>query len=147
MKITDALLGEHAIIYRLLSHIAGQAESWTVAQAHDAGKLLTEALASHAQIEDELLFVAMEPYIAAQQGPLAVMRMEHAAIEGALERLPETTDPDDAHALLLYLVAIAREHFSKEEHVLFRLAEQMLGDERLRELGAIWADRRAVSVG
>jgi hemerythrin-like domain-containing protein len=147
MRITDALLGEHAILYRLLEHIASRSPSWSVAQAHDAGRFLAEALASHAQLEDDLLFVALEPYIAAQQGPLAVMRMEHSAIEGALERLPETTDVEDAHSLLLYLVEVAREHFAKEEQVLFRMAEQALGDQRLRELGATWAERRAVTVG
>ena len=146
MKITDALRGEHAILYRLLDHIATRSSSWTAAQAHDAGRLLAAALGSHAQLEDDLLFRALEPYIAAQQGPLAVMRMEHSAMEGAFERLPDTTEADDAQSLLLYLVDVAREHCAKEEQVLFRMAEQSLGDKRLRELGAAWAERRAVAV-
>lgn len=147
MKITDALLGEHAILQRLLNHLAAEAPTWTLAQARGAAELLSSSLASHAQLEDDLLFVALEPYIAAQQGPLAVMRMEHAAIEGALERLAEAADLEDARCLFLYLVDVAREHFSKEEHVLFRLAEQTLGDRRLRELGAVWGEKRAVTVG
>jgi hemerythrin-like domain-containing protein len=128
MKITDALRGEHAILYRLLNHIEAQSAAWTAAQAHDAGRLLAAALSSHAQLEDDLLFRALEPYIAAQQGPLAVMRMEHSAIEGAFERLPDSTEAEEARSLLLYLVDVAREHCVKEEQILFHMAEQALGE-------------------
>ena len=146
MTITDLLRGEHGVLTRLLEHVAGQSLRWSLRDALEAGGLLEAALASHAHLEDELLFRALEPYIAAQQGPLAVMRLEHAAIEGALERLRNAIDDDEARALLLYAAEVARDHFLEEERILFPLAERCLEPSRLAELGQAWSERRVLTV-
>jgi hemerythrin-like domain-containing protein len=38
----------------------------------------------------------------------------------------------------------AREHFMKEENVLFPMAEQMLDARAMEQMGATWAKRRGV---
>ncbi len=144
MKITDALLGEHAVFYAQFDHLkqaVPQVE--TLAQVKSQGAMLAAALASHAQLEEELLFTTLEPYIG-PMGPLAVMRMEHEEIEQTLERLPAAQELDQARELLLRVIEVAREHFAKEEQILYRMASQSLPAETLTDLGAQWAVRRAI---
>jgi hemerythrin-like domain-containing protein len=70
--------------------------------------------------------------------------MEHQEIEQSLERLPGVEELDHARELLLHVVATAREHFAKEEKILFPLASQMLSHDELSSLGDQWAARRAI---
>jgi len=103
---------------------------------------LAAGLATHARIEDDLLFVALEGPLGPNGGPLAVMREEHAEVEGTLERLTRVDDVQEADALASHLASVAREHFAKEEQVLFPMAEQLLGEQVLRDLGEQWAAQR-----
>lgn len=79
-------------------------------------------------------------------GPLAVMRMEHDQIEGALEGLPAVRDLDEARALLLQVAETAREHFAKEEQVLYPLAGRVMDENALTQLGVPWAAQRTVTL-
>jgi iron-sulfur cluster repair protein YtfE (RIC family) len=141
MRLTDALLGEHAVIYPLLDQLE-RAPITSAGEARAQAALLAAGLGSHARIEDELLFARLEAKIGAETGPLAVMRMEHDEIEGALANLERVQGTDEARRLATYLVGVARQHFAKEEQVLFPLAEEVLGREELERLGLEWATRR-----
>jgi hemerythrin-like domain-containing protein len=146
MNITDALLGEHAVFYALFTHMEQSvptAES--PLQVKTQGAMLAAALASHAHLEEELLFTTLEPHIGSM-GPLAVMRLEHEKIEAGLERLPTVEDLGQTQELLLQVVTVAREHFAKEERVLYPMATKALSAETLANLGAQWATRRAVAL-
>ncbi len=146
MKITDALLGEHGVFYAQFSHleqVIPQLADLALVQAQ--GALLTAALETHAHLEEELLFSALDPHLG-QGGPLAVMRMEHQQIEEGLARLPGLGERALAQQLLLQVVQVARGHFAKEEQVLYPMAQQVLGEAKLVELGASWAERRQVVV-
>lgn len=147
MKITDALLGEHGVLYRLLDYCAEEAQDWDDATVRAAAGALAAALKSHAQIEDALLFTALDPFLPPGAGPVAVMRAEHEEIEGAVERLLGGVALEEGRALLERIAPLARQHFAKEEQVLFPMAEQRLGAARLEELGARWAEERGVAVG
>jgi len=73
------------------------------------------------------------------------MRMEHNEIEHLLEvQLLQAKDADDAARLLLQTIKIARMHFSKEEQVLFAMAQHALGPDGLAQLGRQWTERRGV---
>ena len=141
MKITDALLGEHAVLYRLFDHGSERLAAWNLAQVQEAGALLESALLGHAHLEEELLFDALAPRLPPGMGVLAVMRAEHEEIEGSLRRLAEATDAEGARALYRHAIAVARQHFAKEEQVLFHFAERFLGEAGLAELGRTWAER------
>lgn len=144
MKITDAFLGEHAVLYAQFDYLeqaTPAAETLAIVQSLAAG--LAATLASHAHLEDELLFTALDPYLG-PMGPLAVMRMEHDQIEGLLGRIPAAQDLRQAQGLLQQTVQLARSHFAKEEQVLYPIAEQALDQGRLAELAVQWAERRGV---
>jgi hemerythrin-like domain-containing protein len=139
--ITDALLGEHGVIYRLLEHLTSRPFA-SVEEARAQAAELAAGLAAHAHLEDELLFVPLEGPLGPNGGPLAVMRMEHEEVEGTLERLAQVEDIQDADKLAAHLLTVAHEHFEKEEEVLFPMAVELLGEEELRSLGEQWVTRR-----
>jgi len=146
MKVTEALLGEHGVFYVQFDHLeqtlpAVTSLDWVKAQA----ALIQSAISTHAQLEDELLFSAIDNHLG-QGGPVAVMRMEHEEIEGTLNAIPEIQDVETICSRLLGAIQVARQHFMKEEQVLFPLADQVLGFEQLQDLGERWAERRRVDV-
>ncbi|GIX49387.1 MAG: hypothetical protein KatS3mg131_3598 [Candidatus Tectimicrobiota bacterium] len=141
MKLTDALRGEHGVFYAQFAHLQEQAAA--PAQVREQVALLAAALQTHARLEEELLFAALEPHLG-PMGPLAVMRMEHDEIDTGLAALQQVEEAKAARQQLERLLQLAREHFTKEEHVLFALAEQYLDGKALTRLGEQWAARRGV---
>lgn len=147
MKITDALLGEHgalvAMFDRLDHHLDSAKDSGEV---REQAALLAAALVSHAELEDDLLFVAMIE-AGAPADLVANMADDHETIAGGLRRAQGTTTVSEARDELRTAVGLARQHFELEERMAFPLAANLLGEEKLAELGAVWAERRAVWLG
>jgi hemerythrin-like domain-containing protein len=147
MKITDALLGEHAVLHDLFGHLRNTAvTSQDVGEIRAAVAVVDRLLLSHARIEEELLFPRLDPHLG-QMGPLAVMRSEHHGIEDLLEAARRETDLASLKSLIGRLLELASGHFRKEETVLFGMAQQSLGDAVLTELGEEWAATRNVTLG
>ncbi len=144
MKITDALLGEHAVFVaqfdRLDQDVPAVADAAIV---REEAALMASALVTHARLEDELLFDRLEG-AGADPGLLATMKAEHQTIEAALRDAQGTADVARARERLLEAVAVAREHFAREERFAFPMAEALLSAHVLRALGAAWARRRDV---
>lgn len=146
MKLTDGLLGEHAVFYAQFDHlekVLPAAEG--VAEIQTQGAMLAAALATHAGLEEELLFQSLDSHPEAG-GPLTVMRVEHQEIENTLEQIPGIDEFELSKERLLHVVYTARQHFAKEEQILFKLAGQLLSEEVIRDLGTQWALRRKVMV-
>jgi hemerythrin-like domain-containing protein len=154
--ITDALRGEHGVLYALFDAVEGllRDEPGDEELARLLGALLEPVLASHAGIEDGMLLAA---FAGGDPGPLAAMEEEHRNIESLLGRLGRARRPADgsaggregesAGALLEELLDVARAHFEHEELGAFPFAEAHLDEATLRRLGADWADRRGVRPG
>jgi len=146
MKITDALLGEHAVLYGLFDYMRGTAlESSDIREVRTAVTVLGRLLLAHARIEEDLLFPCLEPHLG-QMGPLAVMRGEHREIDALLEAARQENELDAMKSLIGRLLALVHGHFQKEEQVLFAMARRFLGDTDLTEIGDQWAARRKVVV-
>jgi hemerythrin-like domain-containing protein len=145
MIITDAFLGEHAVLHAMFAHIDKSLADASFAELKSQGALLAAALASHAALEEELLFTQLEPEIG-PQGPLAVMRHEHEVIENSLDKLEGVENQDAARQLLSHTVTTARSHFMKEEQILFPIAISTLSTAILSELGNRWAQARELQV-
>lgn len=143
MLITDALLGEHAVFHLFLGYIEQSLPPFgSVSVLQNQIAAFAFALESHAALEDELLFAALEPHLGTQNGPLALMRMEHDQITDLLGRVESAASPEEGRALATQMIQVARGHFQKEEQVLFRMARQFLGEDELSVLGAKWEQRR-----
>jgi hemerythrin-like domain-containing protein len=149
MKITDALLGEHGVLYAIFDHLDQLATAGEGSEGDQRLRtlmdLLEAVLVSHAKLEDDELFPVLEQHVG-PGGPLAVMREEHREIEGVLAELKGVSDAAVIRDRVRYVLGVARDHFRKEEHVLFQLAEQSLGEAALRRLGTRWAAERGVAI-
>ncbi len=146
MQITQALLGEHGVLYALFEYVENDlAGMETLAEVQRAAAALTATLGSHARIENEILFPSLEPQLG-PGGPLPVMREEHDEIEDALGDVASAASRDAAARRIRYALQIARDHFAKEEQVLFAMAQQMLDGAELDRMGAMWAEARKVRV-
>ncbi len=145
VTITDGLLGEHAVFYAIFEHLEQEAPGMEPDALAAGGRVLASALISHAKLENECLFALLEELMG-PGGPVAVMRQEHDEIEEGLLNLAGAGDAAAMRNQLLGAIALAREHFAKEEQVLFPMAAQMLGADKLRQLGATWAARRGVRI-
>jgi iron-sulfur cluster repair protein YtfE (RIC family) len=147
MKLTDALLGEHAVLHDLFGYLRNLAvASDDIAEIRAAVATVERLLLSHAKVEEELLFPRLDPHLG-QMGPLAVMRSEHRGIDELLEAARGEPDIAALKALVGRLLELAYGHFRKEETVLFGMAQQFLGDAVLTELGEEWAVARNVTLG
>lgn len=146
MKVTDALLGEHGVLYALFDHVERELPGLATLEAvQQLGGGLRSALITHARIEDDLLFPILETRLG-PDSPLAVMREEHELIEEALNDVASATDREVAVDRLEEALRIAREHFGTEEEILFHMAVQALSERELEQLGFRWADARRVAL-
>ncbi len=146
MKLTDALLGEHGVLYAYFDRIEAVAAAATsLTQIQEATVVLSAVVRSHANLEEELLFPALEAHMG-PAGPLAVMRAEHDEFEDALRQIQEARDLDDGVDRVARALSIVRNHFQKEEEVLFSIARQTLDEETQVRLGKAWAEARRVTI-
>ncbi len=147
MKLTDALIGEHGAFYTLFDEIEEIAtRESAVPMILGTTAVLAAMVDSHATLEEELLFSALEPHLGKDSGPLAVMRAEHGEMQRLLEQIEDASDVDEAIHWVGEALSAARSHFQKEEQVLFPMARRLLGDEELTRLGSAWAEARRVTI-
>ena len=144
MKITDAFIAEHAVLYAQLDHL-----DQSVPAARTAGEIkamaamLNAALKSHADLEDDLLFDGLKPGLD-QMGKLEKVQHEHGAICRGLELVMTSRTRQEAQRRLLNVVHLTRKEFDLEDRIIFKLAEEHLHGETLSRLGKAWARRRMV---
>jgi len=145
IKITTALLGEHAVFYALFDHLES-----SLVDAHCAGQVkarastVAAALVSHARLEEQILFQSLEAY-ADLRGPLTMMRLEHSRIEQDLEHIQTLDDLPAAQQLARRIASMARQHFLKEEQVIFPFADRVLDPAASHAMGEAWAEQRGVN--
>jgi len=90
--------------------------------------------------EEDLLFPALESAgMPAEQGPTAAMRHEHDMMRQMVGRILEQCESDSFDRPLVRVVGMQfvetlRSHIAKEDHILFPMAERLLGAEGLEGL-------------
>lgn len=91
----------------------------------------------HMDIEEQVLFPAIEERAGGAIGPTQVMRSEHEEMRNLLARMEQSIaarDGDDFLGLSETLLILMQQHNLKEEEVLYPMADQMLGAEAARVL-------------
>jgi len=142
MKITEALLAEHLVFHNLFDHIEATAPRLkTLAEVKSLAALMESMLKAHSDTEDELFIGPLE-HCFEQIGQRDAFLEEHQEIDVNLKRVQEAKQVRVACQLLVAAVAYSREHFDKEERIVFPMAERVLKGKTLTALGQIWMEQR-----
>ena len=142
MKITEALQAEHLVFHNLFDHLEKAApELKTLAELKAVTALLQAVLEAHSRTEDDLFIGPMESCFE-QIGHRETFHEEHEAIDETLVQIGKATQLKKARDLLQALIVSCRQHFDKEERIVFPMAEQLLKGKTLDELGQTWMDQR-----
>ena len=142
MKITEALLAEHLVFHNLFDHIEAVApQLQTVAEVKALAALMEKMLRAHSQTEEDLFMGPLE-HCFEQIGQREMFQQEHKEIDDNLLLVQQTKRVNKARERLLAAVASSRQHFDKEERIVFPLADRILKSETLHELGESWMNQR-----
>ncbi len=142
MKITDALLAEHLVFHNMFDHIeVVTPQMKTLGEIKALAAVMESMLKAHSDTEDELFIGPLE-HCFEQIGQRDAFLQEHQEMDGNLELVLKSTRVDVARELLLRAVTHSRQHFDKEERIVFPMAERVLKATTLKELGQIWMHQR-----
>ncbi len=142
MRITDALRAEHVVFHNLFDLVERTAPKMkTVAEIKSVARLMESLLKAHSDVEEELLVAPLD-YCLEQIGHGETFHQEHEEIDGNLKQAQAARTLKQARAHLLVAVAASRNHFDKEERIVFPLAEKLIKSRTLTELWNTWAERR-----
>jgi len=146
MKITEILMAEHAVFHNLFDHIEAVVPGLkTLAEVKSLSMVVEKLHAPHAKTEDDLFMEPLE-HCFEQIGQNETFHGEHRQIEEALARVQSARTLKDAKKILLAAIAASRDHFDKEERIVFPMAEEVLKSETLAELGEQWLKRREAAL-
>lgn len=142
MKITEALRAEHVVFHSLFDHIEQAVPRLkTLAQVKSLAAVLEATLSAHSRTEDTLLIEPLE-HCLEQMGQADGFHQEHREIDASLAEIKAAQQAGTARLLLLKAVAYSRNHFDKEERILFPLAEKVLKGKTLTTLAGDWMKQR-----
>src|SRR5260370_29405097 len=142
MKITEALMEEHMMFHNLFDHIERTAPRLkTASEIKMLAALLDSMLEAHSRTEDDLFIGPLE-HCFEQIGHRETFHQEHEQIEECLKQAQSGKRPRHARQWLLAAVDCSRNHFDKEERIVFPLAEPVLKSKTLTALGQSSLARR-----
>jgi hemerythrin-like domain-containing protein len=143
MKITEALFAEHLVFHSMFDQIEARVPHLgTVAEIKTLAALMEAMLKAHSDTEDQLFLGPLE-HCFEQIGQRDSFLEEHQEMGECLHLVQKATRVQAARELLLAAVAHSRQHFDREERIVFPMAERVLKDATLSELGQNWMDQRA----
>jgi len=146
MKITEILVAEHVVFHNLFDHIEkAMPRLKTLAEVKSLAATLDALMRPHANTEDDLLMGPLE-HCLEQIGQSETFHEEHEEIDAQLAQVQKARGPKQARHLLQQAVLRSREHFDKEERIVFPLAEQLLKSKTLSSLGDEWLKRREAAL-
>jgi hemerythrin-like domain-containing protein len=142
MKITEALFAEHLVFHNMFDYIEAIAPKLkTLAEVKSLATLMESLLKAHSDTEDELFLGPLE-HCFEQIGQRDAFLEEHKEIDDSMRHLRGVKNLKKARQLLLAAVTYSREHFDKEERIVFPLAERVLKHKTLTALGQTWMEQR-----
>ena len=145
MKITDALVAEHRTFLVLFAFIEESIPSLnSLAEAQLLGRLLERLLHTHAEAEENLIFVSLD-HVLEENGEHERFYQEHKEIDHRLKKVQTADTLAKASDLLKKAMAASRKHFKHEEKTTFVAAQKAMQPETLVKLGVALLQQRASS--
>jgi hemerythrin-like domain-containing protein len=142
MKITEALVAEHAIFRGVFEQIERALPGCTtLPEMRTMAGIVEGLLGPHAETETQVAYAALDQALA-QRGQLDRLYEDHQEIDAGLRNVRQARTCAEARQLLETSLRAAREHFLYEEREVFPLLERCLQDYSLAELGRAWFEHR-----
>lgn len=146
MKITEILMAEHAVFHNLFDHIeATVPDLKTLDEVKSFALLVDRVMAPHSKTEDDLFIEPLE-HCFEQIGQNETFHAEHRHIEEMLACVQKARTLEEGKKILLAAMAASRDHFDKEERIVFPMAERVLKAKTLSVLGTEWLRKRQAAL-
>jgi hemerythrin-like domain-containing protein len=147
IKITEALLAEHVVFHNLFDTVERVLPDLkTLREVHALATVLSAVLKAHSKVEDELIIEPLD-HCFEQLGQHDTFHQEHEEIDASLGKCLNCASLRTARDLLRRAVVGSRQHFDKEERLIFPMAEKLLKAKTLAALGDRWREERKAIVG
>jgi len=132
--ITNFLATEHTVFCELFDGIERLLpEVQTVAEVRLLARLVEGVLSSHADVEQNLAYAALD-HALAEKGELNQLYQDHQEIDVCLQHATAATEFVPAMRFLRAGLKASREHFRHEEETVFPLFEKLFDPETLKVL-------------
>jgi hemerythrin-like domain-containing protein len=143
MNAIELLMKDHRQALALVDELLGadldqletaDEETTAVTSNEDLFRRLRNALTVHTQIEEHLFYPALEGFQETRE-IVGEAYKEHQAVDQLLEEISELSPGEEWAERIEELRANLEPHIEEEENEMFPLAEELLGADRLNELG------------
>ncbi|MEO8585074.1 MAG: hemerythrin domain-containing protein [Acidobacteriota bacterium] len=145
MKATTLLKSDHAVVKKLFRAYEKAQKGEDNAQKKTIFDRIADELDIHAKVEEEIFYPAMK----ATDDEEAIDEVleaveEHGVVKSLLAQLGKMTPEDETFdAKVTVLIESVEHHAREEEDEMFPEAEKVLGEPKLRDLGARIEKRKA----
>lgn len=138
MNVIDYLIVEHRVMLEWLDGLEDFLSKNTELRPDAIQvqmKCFLRVLEKHSAIEDRFLFPELNKlFDEAQLKPIRIFEFEHQEIEKITQSLQWAQDGRFVRVQTMKLISFLRDHFAKEENVLFPLMMQKVGSNRLEAI-------------
>jgi hemerythrin-like domain-containing protein len=136
--IVKALVMEHAIFSAVFDQVERVFPKLSSAQEVKLLATVAEGLlSSHAETEKNLAYSVLD-HVLKEDGRLNRLHQDHHEIDEHFRRVHRASEVAEAQRLLKKALAATREHFRREEEIIFPFLERVLQPETLETLGQTW---------
>jgi hemerythrin-like domain-containing protein len=131
-NIADFLTPDHHRCDSIFADAESAAANGEWDKATSIFNQFVDALRHHFAMEEEALFPAFDQRTGMAMGPTETMRMEHRQMTDLVSQMTDAVQQRDKNGFLGLsetLLMIMQQHNMKEEQMLYRMADQVLGGE------------------
>ena len=133
--ITSFLINEHVVFCELFDEIDRLLpDVRTAAEVRLLSRLVKGVLSRHAEVEQNLAYAALD-HALAEKGELDHLYQDHEEIDARLQHATQAVEFVEAVRLLRAGLKSSREHFRREEEMIFPLFDKLLDTAALEALG------------
>jgi hemerythrin-like domain-containing protein len=143
--ITQALVMEHAVFCAVFDQVERVFPK--LGSAREVKLLATVVegmLSGHGETETNLAYSALD-HVLKEDDRLNRLHQDHHEIDKHFKRVHQATNLTGARRLLKKALTAMREHFRREEEIIFPFLERVIRPETLDTLGETWMGRYSAS--
>lgn len=131
-NITDTMSADHRRCDDIFSEAEEAVSKGNWSQGAPKYAEFRKSMEHHFSKEEEVLFPTFEQRTGQTMGPTQVMRMEHSQMRQLFAEMAESVEQQDQERYLGLsetLLMVMQQHNSKEEQILYHMADQVLSSE------------------